>query len=71
MMYGDPLNGSSHWLSGEPSLYDSDTGASEYVACMIYVSKEGRWVWNDIPDNYLDYASYKKGNVAYICEYDG
>jgi hypothetical protein len=70
-MYGDSLNGSSHWLSGEPSLYDSYSGASENVACLLYTSKVGNWVWNDIPDDFLTYAAYKKGNVAYICEFDG
>jgi hypothetical protein len=38
---------------------------------LLYTSKVGNWVWNDIPDDFLTYAAYKKGNVAYICEFDG
>ena len=73
--YGDiVLNGEdpylSYWLSGEPS-YFSETGDVEMYMNMFFVSKEGRWVWNDAPDDLIAVADFYVGTVGYICEYEG
>ena len=70
---GDSLNTTgtwyyNAWMNGEPSFYDSTIRASEDVMEMFYYENEGRWVWNDVPD---DLPSYITGtSIGYICEYD-
>ncbi len=68
--YGTSINSDPKWLSGEPSLYDSASGLQEDCTNILYHSNSGRWVWNDIPNDYLSVSAYKKGRVGYICEYD-
>ena len=58
-----------YWMEGEPSYYD-DAGNEEACMDMFYLKKEGRWVWNDVPDNILAIASFYSGRIAYICEYE-
>ena len=56
------------WMNGEPSFYDSSIRATEDVMEMFYYENEGRWVWNDVPD---DLTSYITGtSIGYICEYE-
>ncbi len=60
-------------LEGEPSFEDVNEqySVSEEYLAMIYVKKQGGWVWNDIPGNLFELNSdYYDGRVAYICEYE-
>lgn len=59
----------SYWLSGEPS-YSDETGDMEMCMNMFYRSKEGHWVWNDVPDDIIAVADFYAGRVGYICEYE-
>lgn len=59
----------SYWLSGEPS-YSGEAGDVEMYMNMFYVSKEGRWVWNDVADDLIAVADFYAGTVGYICEYE-
>lgn len=68
---GDPLNSSDleeYWLDGEPS-FESD-GKEEKYMDMIYRKSEGRWLWNDIPNDILEISDSFKGRIGYICEFD-
>ena len=70
--YGEILNSGDsmkYWLDGEPSYYD-DAGNEENCMDMFYMQKEGRWVWNDAPNDILAIASFYSGRIAYICEYE-
>lgn len=62
-----------YWLDGEPSFEDDTSGESideEYLA-MIYVSKQGGWVWNDVPGDIFErFGDSYDGRVAYVCEYE-
>lgn len=60
----------SYWLTGEPSFYDGSASQDEMYMNMFYVSKEKRWVWNDVPDDLIAIAEYYSGTVGYICEYE-
>ncbi|MDE5907194.1 MAG: zinc-ribbon domain-containing protein [Lachnospiraceae bacterium] len=60
----------SYWLTGEPSFYDATISQDEMYMNMFYVSKEGRWVWNDVPDDLIAIAEFYSGTVGYICEYE-
>ena len=60
----------SYWLSGEPSFYDESIMQNEMYMNMFYVSKEERWVWNDVPDDLIAVAEFYSGTVGYICEYE-
>lgn len=72
--YGNSLNNDDNewafgqWLQGEPSYYDGDI--EEIGLSMFYYEDEQRWVFNDIPNNMLDYYSYYSGRIGYICEFD-
>lgn len=69
MSQGDPISTSnSNWLKGEPSYKDANTKADEMYVVMLYSSKEGRWVWNDTPNDLVKALSYYKGKMAYIIE---
>lgn len=68
--YGSSINSSSHWLTDEPSYVDSNSGTSEECVSILYTSRVNNWVYNDIPDDYFSVASYNKGHVGYICEYE-
>lgn len=59
----------SYWLSGEPSFFD-EAGDVEMYMNMFYVSKEGRWVWNDVADDLIAVVDFYVGTVGYICEYE-
>ena len=60
----------SYWLTGEPSFYDNSLLQDEMYMNMFYVSKEERWVWNDVPDDLIAVAEFYSGTVGYICEYE-
>ena len=69
---GEILNSSlawcaNAWMSGEPSF--SDGGIPEMYLEIMYYSKEGRWVFNDVPDDVVAVASYFSGTLGYIVEY--
>ena len=65
---GETLNGSSHWLDGEPSLSEGDVG--EYYVNLFYLKKQGKWVWNDIPNDTIAVAPNYKDKIGYICEFE-
>lgn len=79
-IYEDGISGStilneeepfhSYWLDGEPSFRDGSSSRDEMYMNMFYVSKEGRWVWNDVPDDLIAVVEYYSGAVGYICEYE-
>lgn len=60
----------SYWLDGEPSFHNESDSQDEIYMNMFYVSKEGRWVWNDVPDDLIAVVEYYSGTVGYICEYE-
>ncbi len=60
----------SYWLTGEPSFYDNSISQDEMYMNMFYISKEERWVWNDVPDDLIAVAEFYSGSVGYICEYE-
>ncbi len=33
---------------------------------MFYVSKEERWVWNDVPDDLIAVAEFYSGTVLFV-----
>lgn len=61
---------SHYWLDGEPSFYDESILQDEMYMNMFYVSKEQRWVWNDVPDDLIAIAEFYSGMIGYICEYE-
>ena len=65
---GSAINESSHWLSGEPTFYDSENNLEEQYVEMFHSSKQDAWVWNDTPDDLLSLISYYSGKMAYIVE---
>ncbi len=72
--YGERIDGAEYWcaaqwLDGEPSFAYEET--QEDCINMYYNSSEGRWVWNDIPNDLLGTAPGYSGIVGYIVEYEG
>jgi len=55
-------------MRNEPSYQDGDV--QENCLDIFYYKDEGRWVWNDIPNNVLQNVSYFSGKIGYICEYE-
>lgn len=72
-LYGDQINTSSYWcssewLSGEPSFRDG-ANEEEYLD-LLYYKNEGRWTWNDAPNDILAVVPSFSGRIGYICEYE-
>jgi hypothetical protein len=72
-LYGEKINSSDYWctnewMRNEPSYQDGDV--QENCLDIFYYEDEGRWVWNDIPNNVLQNVSYFSGKIGYICEYE-
>lgn len=65
---GEPLNGNSNWLTGEPTFYDEENRMEERYVDMFFSKSENRWVWNDTPDDLVALLSYYSGKMAYIVE---
>ena len=68
---GGSLNGSSHWLTGEPTYYDDENEIDERYVEMFYSRSLNQWVWNDTPDDLLSIVPYYSGKIAYIIEIEG
>lgn len=62
-----------YWLYGEPSYSglteDGQEVKEEYVVLM-YKRAEGKYYFNDVPNDILAAAPSYQGIVGYICEYD-
>ena len=62
-----------YWLKGEPSYSglteDGQEVEEEYVVLM-YKRAEGKYYFNDVPNDILAAAPSYQGIVGYICEYD-
>ena len=58
----------TEWMKGEPSFVDGSS--TETVIDIFYYKDEGRWVWNDVPDDILNIAPFYAGKVGYIVEYE-
>lgn len=72
-LVGDCLNSyynwaCSAWMSGEPSF--EDAGIPEWCVDMFYYSNEGRWVFNDTPNDIISVVPSYSGKVGYIIEYE-
>lgn len=72
-LYGEQINGEdywaqSEWMIGEPSFMDGNI--QENCLDFYYYSKEGRWVWNDVPDDIISVVPYYSGKIGYIIEYE-
>lgn len=71
-----PLSASiyeDYWLAGEPSYYSTDAEGNELEECyidMFYRKSEGRYYWNDAPNDIIAVVGSYAGNVGYICEYE-
>lgn len=64
------INGDIHWMTGEPSFRDESLGVDE-DRMMLYKLRNttGQWVFNDAPDNILQYLPSYSGTVGFICEF--
>lgn len=61
------------WLEGEPSYYsEGENGEkwSEDYLDMFYSKKQGKFVWNDVPDDLIMVVPSYKGKIAYVIEYE-
>ncbi len=72
-LYGEQINGAdywagSQWMAGEPSFVDGNI--QENCLDFYYYAKEGRWVWNDVPDDIISVVPYYSGKIGYIIEYE-
>lgn len=65
------INTESHWMAGEPSFRDDSLGINEDKMMLYKLSSTGQWVWNDAPDNILEYLPSYSGTVGFICEIEG
>lgn len=61
---------SSYWLSGEPSYQGETPEDPEMYMNMFFMSRESRWVWNDVPNDIIAVVNSYSGTVGYICEYE-
>lgn len=74
-LFGNKLNEpeawcSTNWMTGEPSMKDQTLGIEEHVMELFYYKDEGRWVWNDVPNNLPDYIESANKKICYILEYE-
>jgi len=74
-LYGDILNSQgywadSEWMQGEPSFEDINLGIQEDCLDIYYSTGEGRWVWNDVPNDIIGAVPYYSGKVGFIVEYE-
>lgn len=74
--YGVQLNNNPEawcnglWMSGEPSFSDPNLNIDEAYLNIFYYPSEGRWIWNDGPENIPSVVGTLSGYVGYIVEYD-
>lgn len=74
--YGEKLNGNEEvwcngeWMAGEPSYEDPGLHIAESYLNIFYYSGEGRWVWNDGPEDIPASVPEFSQKVGYIVEYE-
>ena len=74
--YGEKLNGNEEvwcygeWMAGEPSYEDPNLHIAESYLNIFYYSGEGRWVWNDGPEDIPAAVPEFSQKVGYIVEYE-
>lgn len=61
---------SGQWMAGEPSFSDPNLNIDEAYLNIFYYSGEGRWIWNDGPENIPGTVASLSGYVGYIVEYE-
>lgn len=69
----DILNGgtaASYWMKNEPSFRDTSLNLDEMFMDIFYFKDEGRWVWNDAPNDLVAAVKSYSGTVGYIVEFD-
>ena len=71
--YGEIINSSEYWaegewMQGEPSFVDGEI--EENCRDFYYYEQEGRWVWNDVPDDIISIVPNYSGKIGYIVEYE-
>ena len=72
-LYGEVVNASDYWcstewMSGEPSFQDGTT--EEDCLDICYIQSDGKWYFNDVPDDILATVPYYSGKLGYIVEYE-
>ena len=72
-LYGEMLNSPNYWawnawMNNEPSFRDGEI--EEAYMDILYFSGEGRWTWNDVPNDIVSVVEYFSGKIGYIVEYD-
>lgn len=72
-LYGEKINSptywcSTEWMAGEPSFQDGTT--QEDCLDICYIKSEGKWYFNDVPNDILATVPYYSGRLGYIVEYE-
>lgn len=72
-LYGEQLNTSLYWAQeewypNEPSFKDGEI--EEDCLDIYYNNTLERWVWNDVPNDIIEYVPEYAGRLGYIVEFE-